>query len=265
MENPPQFTRLPESMELADIGPYFRGLREHYKLSEHDVSARLHIRVKYIQAIETSDVSQLPGKVYARGYIATYAEFLGIDPDQAVERLLGTETKTKVEEYFVPEPARLGAGAQQKIRLGIVAVIVLALLYAWIQSPSSDDAGDDTVMSVPESMMNSARSLVMPTDGSLRCVEGQTLSACLQGQRNAPDANPLNRPDVFTGDTPWKAGPPVKFEPKKAEEAPAAEEKKAAPEPEKKATEKPKKEADLPAPITEVHGAEPLPWLKKNQ
>ena len=96
MENPPQFTRVPESMELADIGPYFRGLREHYKLSEQDVSARLHIRAKYIQAIETSDVSQLPGKVYARGYIATYAEFLGIYPDQAVERLLGTETKAKV-------------------------------------------------------------------------------------------------------------------------------------------------------------------------
>jgi|GEM_PF-6735764 len=253
MENPPHFTRLPESMELADIGPYFRGLREHYKLSEHDVSARLHIRVKYIQAIETSDVSQLPGKVYARGYIATYAEFLGIDPDQAVERLLGTETKAKVEEYFVPEPARLGAGAQQKIRVGIVAAIVIALLYAWIQSPSSSD-GEDTVVPVPESMMDSARSLVMPTDGSLRCVEGQTLSACLQSKRHAPDANPLQRPDVFIGETPWKAGPPVKFEPKKVEEVPVVEEKKEETVPEK--------QADTPKPITEVHGAEPLPWLK---
>lgn len=218
MEQSGYFTRLPESMELADIGPYFRGLREHYKLSEHDVSARLHIRVKYIQAIEASDVSQLPGKVYARGYISTYAEFLGIDPEQAVERLLGVETKEKPEEYFVPEPARLDTGLQQKIRLGILAVIVIAILYAIINASGGSEEEDSIVVPVPESLVESSRSLVMPTDSSLRCVQGSTLSACLQSQTNGPEVNPLTQPEVFTGDAPWKPAIAKKEEPKKVEE-----------------------------------------------
>jgi cytoskeleton protein RodZ len=248
MSKPAPFTKLPDSMELEDIGPYFRSLREHYNLSEQDVSSRLHIRVKYIQAIETSDMTQLPGKVYARGYIATYAEFLGIDPENAVERFLGTETKPKAEEYFVPEPARLGIGLQQKLRLGAVIIVGIALVYA-LFGMSSSERDDSMVVPVPESLVESSRSLVMPVDGSLRCVEGSILAACVHGNRVAPDNHPLNRPDVFIAATPWK---------------PAAEKKpetvKETPPPEKKKEEKPVK---VTKPKEETPEEQVLPWLKK--
>jgi transcriptional regulator with XRE-family HTH domain len=245
MENPSPFTRLPESMELADIGPYFRGLREHYKLSEHDVSARLHIRVKYIQAIESSDISQLPGKVYARGYIATYAEFLGIDPEQAVERLLGTETKAKVEEYFVPEPMRLGAGTQRTIRNVSIALFVVALVYAWMQSPSDEE--NSTVVPIPDSLVESARSLVMPTQRSLRCVSGQTLAACVQAQHRAPDAHPMWYPDIFTANAPWKPAPRPSFD---------------APKPEPKPEPKPAPKK-APVKVDKPNPEQTLPWLQQ--
>lgn len=255
MESPTYFTRLPESMELSDIGPYFRSLREHYNLSEHDVSARLHIRVKYIQAIETSDMSQLPGKVYARGYIATYAEFLGIDPEQAVERFLGSETKEKVEEYFVPEPARLDSGLQQKIRLGLVAAFVLAVLYLLIAA-SGDSEDESTVVPMPQALMESARSLVMPMGKSLRCVDGSVLAACLDSATTTVDAHPLQHPTIFTAPTPWE---PAVIKPAVVQKQERVEPKEEA-KPVKVVRPKPESKESVPS-----ENADPnrLPWLRQ--
>ena len=202
MQQHAQLIRLPESMELDAIGAYFRSLREHYRLSEQDVSSRLHIRVKYIQAIEMSDMSQLPGKVYARGYVATYAEFLGIDPDSAVERFLGTETKQKAEEYFIPEPARLSVGIHHKLRFAALVAVMVALLYALL-GISGNDEDESSVAPVPEALVESSRSMMMPTDWALRCAQGSILAACLQPARRLTEGHPMQHSDIFTKPVKW--------------------------------------------------------------
>ncbi|MBN8544353.1 MAG: helix-turn-helix domain-containing protein [Alphaproteobacteria bacterium] len=244
MNQATQLIRLPESMELDDIGPYFRSLREHYRLSEQDVSARLHIRVKYIQAIETSDMSQLPGKVYARGYVSTYAEFLGIDPDNAVERFLGTETKEKVEEYFIPEPARLGVRLNHKLRFAVLVCIVVALLYALLGMSGGSDE-ESSVVPVPESLVESSRSMVMPVGRALRCAQGSRLVACMQSAVQAADGHPMQHPDIFTK--------PVKWGESRVQEVKKVEEKK---------SEAPKKKIKKDA-IKKISDEDSiLPWLR---
>ena len=66
------------------IGAQFRELRLHYGLSIAQVSERLHIRSQYLEAIELGDLSGLPGKVYSQGYIHSYAEFLGLNPQDVL-------------------------------------------------------------------------------------------------------------------------------------------------------------------------------------
>jgi hypothetical protein len=41
------------------------------------------IRVKYLKAMELGQFSELPGAVYARGFLRNYASYLGLDPDEA--------------------------------------------------------------------------------------------------------------------------------------------------------------------------------------
>ena len=86
MTQPASPLRIPETMGPAEIGPYMRSIREHFKITPQDVSERLHIRVRYVNAIEEAKYDLMPGKVYARGYVHTYAEFLGLDPEQVVEQ-----------------------------------------------------------------------------------------------------------------------------------------------------------------------------------
>lgn len=55
------------------------------RLDIADLAARTKIRAKYLRALENEDFDQLPGPTYARTFLRTYAEFLGLDPHLLVE------------------------------------------------------------------------------------------------------------------------------------------------------------------------------------
>jgi hypothetical protein len=254
-----QFTRLPETMEMADVGPYLRGLREHYKLSEQDVSARLHIRAKYIQAIEAGDIDQLPGKVYARGHIASYAEFLGVDPDQTTEKFLGTEAPKK-QEFFVPEPMRMDGKAQRKWYLWALLLVAALLAYGLLRQGGDDKfANAPEVAPVPAAMVGSARGLVMPVDENLRCASGEALASCLPREAEAPTAQPLAAPGIFTAPTPWGTREAPKLAPVAAPVNPASVTAPVIVTRPPVATPATTPEAEPPAPAAPE---EELPWMK---
>ncbi len=50
------------------------------------MSEQIHIRSVYLQSIEDEEWSAIAAPVYVRGFIRTYARFLGLDPERAVER-----------------------------------------------------------------------------------------------------------------------------------------------------------------------------------
>lgn len=49
-------------------------------LDEKDVADKLHITMHYVRAIETNHFEKLPGAVFTRGYIRSYALLLGLNP-----------------------------------------------------------------------------------------------------------------------------------------------------------------------------------------
>jgi len=75
---------------MPGLGDEFRAAREARRLSLSDVSEQIHIRSVYLQSIEEEDWSAIAAPVYVRGFIRTYARFLGLDPEQAVERFNAT-------------------------------------------------------------------------------------------------------------------------------------------------------------------------------
>lgn len=69
----------------VDAGAVIQRAREHYGLTLDDVEKHLHIRKSYLEAIELNKPDVLPGRVYAIGFIRTYAEFLGLDGGKIIE------------------------------------------------------------------------------------------------------------------------------------------------------------------------------------
>jgi cytoskeletal protein RodZ len=70
---------------MRALGDEFRAAREARHLSFSDVSEQIHIRSVYLQSIEDEDWGAIAAPVYVRGFVRTYARFLGLDAESAVQ------------------------------------------------------------------------------------------------------------------------------------------------------------------------------------
>ena len=71
---------------MAGLGEELRAAREARNLSLSEVSERIHIRSVYLQSLEEEDWSAIAAPVYVRGFLRTYARFLGLEPEEVVQR-----------------------------------------------------------------------------------------------------------------------------------------------------------------------------------
>jgi hypothetical protein len=72
---------------MTDIGSQLRAAREARSLSVEQVFKATRIKSVYLEAIEANRVSALPGPVQARGFVRSYANFLGLDGETLASAL----------------------------------------------------------------------------------------------------------------------------------------------------------------------------------
>lgn len=109
------------------IGEVLREAREAQGLTLEAVEDATKIRRKYIRALETEEFSILPGRVYAKAFLRTYAKYLGLDSESLVaefnQRFPGDE-KGDVEQ----EPA--GRGPVERRTPAYTKYLVVLLVIA---------------------------------------------------------------------------------------------------------------------------------------
>src|SRR5947209_18950499 len=64
---------------MADIGSTLREARIRARIDMSEVETRTKIRAKYLRAIENEEWDLLPGPVYAKSFLRTYGDYLGLD------------------------------------------------------------------------------------------------------------------------------------------------------------------------------------------
>src|SRR5215212_413986 len=67
------------------IGERLREARMRQKVDIADVEAATKIRAKYLRALENEEFGLLPGPTFAKTFLRTYAEYLGLDAQLLVE------------------------------------------------------------------------------------------------------------------------------------------------------------------------------------
>jgi len=67
------------------IGSDLKRARTRREITLEQVEAATRIRVRFLRAIEAEEWGVLPGDVYTRGFIRTYASFLGMDGERLAE------------------------------------------------------------------------------------------------------------------------------------------------------------------------------------
>ena len=67
------------------IGEVLKRTRTRHKIDIRTVEQQTKIRIKYLRALENEEWDVLPGPAYAKGFLRTYAQFLGLDGDALVD------------------------------------------------------------------------------------------------------------------------------------------------------------------------------------
>jgi len=69
---------------LPSFGENLKKEREKRKITIEDISASTKIGTRMLQALEENKFNQLPGGIFNKGFVRSYARVVGIDEDQAV-------------------------------------------------------------------------------------------------------------------------------------------------------------------------------------
>lgn len=156
---------------MESLGTIFKEIREKNGITLEEIENTTKIRTKYLKAIEDDKFDEIPGKVYAKGFVKSYAKYLKIDQEpviiEMIEEAFG-ENKAVLEESTTVEaeiPKREEKHSivekrpkreqpiedkplNQKISriIGISALfVVLLLLVGGIYSLSNNDDEQDNI------------------------------------------------------------------------------------------------------------------------
>jgi cytoskeletal protein RodZ len=122
---------------MSALGEEFRSAREARGLSLSDVAEHIHIRSVYLGAIETEDWAAIGAPVYIRGFMRTYARFLGLDAEAAVSRFAESTPSAPATPTGVREVATGSSRARRRAgggpsAIAIAGVLVAVLLVAFV-------------------------------------------------------------------------------------------------------------------------------------
>ena len=135
------------------IGRLLRKTRESHKIELPDVARTLRIRLAYLEALESGAHDKLPAPVYVIGAVRAYAEYLGLDGEEAVRRFKreGTLGDAQPDLAF---PAPLAERSIPGGRIIVMALVLAACGYGvWYYLTQSGHPRRETVAAVPAALL----------------------------------------------------------------------------------------------------------------
>jgi len=157
-------------------------LRRRIELAQAEQATK--IRGKYLQALEEEQFELLPAETYVRGFLRTYAEYLGLDGQLYVDEF---------NSRFVPgadeEPRRREPRERRSRRLettivaavlAVIAIVTVVVIGAWTSS------GSRIVPPVPPAKPKPARAAAPAPGLAIAALRGSSFVAVHRGGAAGP-------------------------------------------------------------------------------
>ncbi len=115
---------------METLGQVLRSAREQKGLSMLDAEKATKIRVKLLAALEEGTYASLPPRLYVKGMVRTYAEYLGLEVASALNRLeaeLGPETGYRIQP--INKPLRRPTVITARFFVSLIVLISASVLF----------------------------------------------------------------------------------------------------------------------------------------
>lgn len=120
-------------------GQVLREARERQGHSVRQMANALHLTIHYVDALESDSYDKLPGDVFVRGYIRTYAGMLDLDPDYVLGlyRQFSERRQARKEEAFKRYTKRRKDKNKPWIVVSGLAFVGLAVFLWYLNSQNA--------------------------------------------------------------------------------------------------------------------------------
>jgi cytoskeletal protein RodZ len=177
---------------MDEIGSTLREARMRERIDISEVEARTKIRAKYLRAIENEEWDLLPGVVYAKSFLRTYGDFLGLD-----SRMLLDEFKRRYErpDHDARSIGTIAARERERgprgprfppwLPIAAVVVAIVVVLYIVGSLPSSNSSSSTTTQQAQHhkkhrtARTRRAKPAARPTRATLQLVPTGPVYVCL--------------------------------------------------------------------------------------
>lgn len=207
------------------LGEKLRQAREERGIALSEVAEQTRISPLYIESIENDDYRSLPGGIFNKGFVKSFAKYVGIDEQEALQDYASIAANpdnqiTEATRTYRPEVLTDDRSSSSSLPTIIFAVIILGLmtggilfLVKYLQNNPSTTATESSI-TTPESNANvNLSSTTNVENASTQAAPQMSVSKIEFKALKAPVSIVSTADDKKTGDliTPEKPGI---FEPK---------------------------------------------------
>jgi cytoskeletal protein RodZ len=132
---------------MATVGQYLRELREQRKMSVEEVSRATRVPIASVERIETDRFDELPGEVFVRGFLKSYARALNVPADDVLARYTASRRVAWVTPLPISAPSKPARGRRVGV---VVALFLLLILFTLALSIVLKPRGDDMPQELSE-------------------------------------------------------------------------------------------------------------------
>jgi cytoskeleton protein RodZ len=145
----------------ADFGRKLREARERQGVSLRQIANATKISVAALEALERNDISRLPGGIFSRAFVRSYAIEVGLDPDRAIQEFIaqfssdgvaaGHPVSDPIEDRVAIESDRKTASTFLRLVMISVPVAIAVAYFAtagrrYVRGPDPPPAAVDPVL-----------------------------------------------------------------------------------------------------------------------
>lgn len=201
------------------LGEKLRQAREERGISISEVAEQTRISPHYLASIENDDYRTLPGGIFNKGFVKSYAKYVGVDEQEALgdySRLISSQEGTIDDEpkTYKPEVLTDDRTSGSTLPTIIFAAIILGLM-AWglitlvnyIQNNQSQTvANTNTASNTNSANTNPANANVAPAIPSVNEIKVElkalaekiNVTSIVDGKKLSEDVLP-ETPKIYTG------------------------------------------------------------------
>jgi len=114
---------------VENFGSYLKHERELRGITLEAISGTTKIHIRFLRALENNNFEELPGDVFIKGYIRSYADIIGSDPEETLnvyEEFVGN----KVPGKNLDSVNQSNISAIKFLGYALIGLIVLALVFS---------------------------------------------------------------------------------------------------------------------------------------